>query len=185
MSYNLLTLVNRENPLSCDFVPPSLSYCRIIWADNIESSDKYCLYSEAALMLEYLCAIAARHSVYITGVSGYRSYKRQEEIYSACANKTYVAAPGYSEHQTGLAIDLSCSDINNELTDDFEGTDAYRFLIKYGPRFGFIPRYSKAHAFVTDYPFEPWHFRYVGRIPAMSISERGLCLEQYCRLQKS
>lgn len=134
-------------------------------------------------MLEYMCAVARKHSVFITGVSGYRSYERQKELYDNAGNKEYLAPPGASEHQTGLAIDLSTPDIKNALDDSFEFTDAYRFILKHGARFGFILRYPRGFEDITGYPFESWHFRYAGRNAAMTISERGITLEQYFNLQ--
>lgn len=182
-NYNLI-LVNRQNPLSSDFTPPFLTYCRIPWEDeeNI-CSEKHMLTSEACAMLEYMYAVAKQNSVFITGVSGYRSYERQKELYDNSINKDYIALPGASEHQTGLAVDLSTPDIENALDDRFEFTDAYRFLLKHGARFGFILRYPRGFEDITGYPFESWHFRYVGRNTAMTISERGISLEQYFDLQ--
>lgn len=179
-----LLLVNKENPLPADYIPPFLTHCRIDWNEpNDLLNPKQKLVCEAAGMLEYLCATAMRHSVFITGVSGYRSFERQKQLYDNDSGNAYLAAPGFSEHQTGLAVDLSTPDIGNALKNDFEHTDAYRFLLKQGPQFGFILRYPRNSETVTGYPFESWHFRYVGRVHAMAICEHGMTLEEYLYLQ--
>lgn len=181
--YSKLLLVNRENPLTADYIPPFLTHCRIGWDEQSDlSNPKQKLVCEAAGMLEYLCATAMRHSVIITGVSGYRSFERQKQLYER-SSSAYLAPPGASEHQTGLAVDLSTPDIGNALKNEFEHTDAYRFLLKQGPLFGFILRYPRNSESVTGYPFESWHFRYVGRLHAMAMCERGITLEEYLCLQ--
>lgn len=177
-----LLLVNRSHPLDADFVPTDLVYCRIPW--DVESPaplQKQYLTREAAIYMELLCAYARQYSVYITGISGYRSYHRQKELYDSAVTRTFLAPPGTSEHQTGLAIDLSTPDIANRLGADFEHTDAYRFLMRNGARYGFILRFPRGREHLTGYPFESWHFRYVGRTAAQEITEAGICLEEYVR----
>src|SRR5699024_5878953 len=77
--------------------------------------------------------------------------------------KTYSARPGYSEHQTGLAVDLSSRGAGHcELRACFGGTLAGRWLKKESWRFGFIVRYTRANRAITGYIAEPWHLRFVG-----------------------
>lgn len=126
-------------------------------------------------------------SIYIS--SGYRSYKDQETIYNnyieeekkkgnseAEAKKivdTYSARPGYSEHQSGLCIDV------NSVDDSFGYTDEAAWLAEHAHEYGFIIRYPLGKESVTGYQYEPWHIRYVGSKVADKIYKKGQCLEEY------
>ncbi len=102
----------------------------------------------------------------ITGTSGYRSYADQAATYNywftaegqAEAN-LHSALPGYSEHQTGLAIDFQ---IDGCALDCFGRTEAYTWLKKNAHKYGYIERYTQNETKVTGYGYEPWHWRYVG-----------------------
>lgn len=175
-----LILVNRSHPLPADYVPHDLAHCRIPWdEDDPIHALKQCLVREAGESLEMLCASARKYAVHITGISGYRPYLRQKELYENSVIQTFIAPPGTSEHQTGLAIDLSTPEIDNRLCLEFEHTDAYRFLLRNGAKFGFILRFPKNKENLTGYPFESWHFRYVGRDAAAQITDAGVTLEEY------
>lgn len=179
VNFNPLILVNRENPLDPSYIPPNLVFCRIPWDEEFPiPSSKQCMILEASNMLELLCATARRYSIDITGVSAYRSYQRQKDLYDRSASKTFIAPPGCSEHQTGLAIDLSSPEIHNQLNNEFQHTAAYRFLLRRGPLYGFILRFPRGKEALTGYPFESWHFRYVGKENAIAIADRGICLEE-------
>ena len=84
-----------------------------------------------------------------------------------------VARPGYSEHNTGLAIDF------NGVSADFENTKEFQWLQEHGAEYGFIPRYPKGKEGITHIMYEPWHYRYVGVEAAKEIKESGMCLEEY------
>ena len=97
--------------------------------------------------------------------------------------KTYSCAPGTSEHQTGLAVDLA--DITKSyafLEEPFKDTAAGKWLAENCTRFGFILRFEKEKQDITGIIYEPWHFRYVGRYHATRMTEMGLCLEEYIEL---
>ena len=113
-------------------------------------------------------------------ISGYRSYKRQEELYNG---NPYVAAPGTSEHQSGLALDLSCPEIFLELTESFAHTREGIWLKKYAPLYGFIIRYPKNKEYITGFPWEPWHIRYVTKPLASYLTLTGLTLEEYYQME--
>jgi D-alanyl-D-alanine carboxypeptidase len=105
--------------------------------------------------------------------SGYRSREEQKEIFSTSTDGT-AAKPGESEHETGLAFDVAAmGDENFELTPQFE------WLSKHCAEYGFIIRYPKDMEDVTGYPYEPWHYRYVGKAHAANIMDKGITLEQY------
>ncbi len=140
--------------------------------------------SDAARALEKMFAAALKDDVELLGVSGYRSYDTQSAIYYRRLKEAgiehvsrYIAEPGASEHQTGLAMDLGCPGCT-DLTERFAETDAYQWLSANAYKYGFIIRYTKDGEKETGYAFEPWHVRYVGD-EAEAIYKSGLTLEAY------
>lgn len=112
--------------------------------------------------------------------SGFRSYEKQEELYSHYVKEygrkkadTFSARPGHSEHQTGLALDLNIVD------SSFEGTKEAIWLCKNSYKYGFIIRYPKEKEKITGYKYEPWHIRYLGVDLAKIINDRNITLEEY------
>ena len=95
--------------------------------------------------------------------------------------ESYSAEPGKSEHQTGLCVDFITSSME-DLTVEFENTDAFAWLSKNAYRFGFILRYPKGRENITGYTYEPWHYRFVGREAATDIYYADLTLEEYLPL---
>ncbi len=127
-----------------------------------------------------LDAAAAEQGYILTISSGFRSYYYQEGLYNgyvASDGKSnadrYSARPGYSEHQTGLAIDL------NGVSDSFGDTETGKWVAAHCHEYGFILRYPKGKEEQTGYMYEPWHIRYVGKDVAKKIYDSGLCLEEY------
>ena len=121
----------------------------------------------------------------INVVAGQRSYDYQQRLYqnSIAQNgeehtKKYVAFPGYSEHHTGLAVDLSIF-YENGTTGEYDGTGPYQWINDNAFRYGFVLRYPQDKEDRTGIAYEPWHFRYVGVPHAAVMTERGLCLEEY------
>ena len=122
--------------------------------------------------------------------SVYRSEKDQQETWDYFFKergveycKKYVAAPGYSEHQTGLAIDV-CMVINGEPDNDNDhmiaNTELFDRVHELMPEYGFILRYMPGKEDITGYNYEPWHLRYVGDVEiAREITERGITLEEF------
>ncbi len=109
--------------------------------------------------------------------SAYRSYLTQEKNYINAVDKSYVAKAGFSEHQTGYAIDISTKEYG--LTTHFENSIEFDILINNIYKYGFILRYPKDKQHITGYPYEPWHFRYVGKSIAKIIYEENITLEEY------
>lgn len=109
--------------------------------------------------------------------SAYRSYAYQSHLYEQAKNPNYVAKPGASEHQTGCAIDIATLDTG--LSEYFEQTAEFHYLKENAHRFGFILRYPKGKEHITGYPYESWHFRYVGETIASIIYQYDLTLEEY------
>ena len=121
--------------------------------------------------------------------SVYRSVARQKEIvvefteqYGADYVKKYVAVPGFSEHHTGLAVDI-CLVVNGRIIDDNDEMIAqpeiFSKIHKKLADYGFILRYLPGKEDITGYAYEPWHFRYVGEKAAKEIYAKNLTLEEY------
>ena len=124
---------------------------------------------------------------HITATSGWRSQQEQEQIYQnsllengADFTAKYVALPGHSEHQTGLALDLALRqpDIDT-LRPYFPYTGICGVFRDRAERFGFIERYPKNKENITGIAHEPWHFRYVGAPHATIMNHAGETLEEY------
>lgn len=92
---------------------------------------------------------------------------------------SYSAAPGTSEHQSGLCLDFTTEGMQGALNANFEDEKAFEWLSKNAYKFGFIMRYSKDKESITGYTYEPWHYRFVGREAATDIYFSGVCLEEY------
>ena len=113
-------------------------------------------------------------SFFIT--SGYRSYDRQREIYDNAADRAYVLPPGHSEHQLGLAADILVLGIPMA---QMSGTPEAVWLAENAWQHGLILRYPRGTTHITGVAYEPWHFRYVGRIHAWYMRINDMVLEEY------
>ena len=110
-------------------------------------------------------------------------YDRKVEQYGEDEAKTIVLPPGTSEHQTGLAADIT--DVYYEFkTKDIENTDTFKWLNEHCQDYGFILRYPKDKENITKVIYEPWHFRYVGIEIAKYIKDHNLCFEEFLDLLK-
>ena len=122
--------------------------------------------------------------------SVYRSVKRQQELWDEFIRtrgedytRKYVAVPGYSEHHTGLAVDV-CLVVNGTIIDNndemIKQREIFAQVHELLPEFGFILRYLEGKDKITGYSYEPWHLRYIDNISiAENITERGITLEEY------
>lgn len=177
-------LINKENPLPQDFVPEQLIPVKIPFVQPVEFS-KTCMVWQAAKAVERMVREAKMDGIYIKGVSAYRSYKTQENIFIRSALKNgldhalkYVALPGKSEHQSGLAIDIGCIENDYQLDESFAETKCYRWLLQNSYIYGLIIRYPRGKEKITGYEFEPWHLRYVGAKLSAQIHNSEKCLEE-------
>ena len=106
--------------------------------------------------------------------SGYRDREKQAELYAEQQDGT-AQPPGCSEHETGLAFDVTARS-----DGDFEATPQFQWLSEHCWDYGFILRYPKGKEQITGIAYEPWHYRYVGEEAAKLIRDRGWTLEEYC-----
>lgn len=172
---DILALVNKYNKLQTDYVPSDLKY--------ISSSYGYGQLREIAKnAFEDMCKSAKKENIIIYGGSGYRSYNHQLRLYNNYVARdgkteadTYSARAGYSEHQTGLAMDIMNSKWGYIAKTDKE----YTWLINNSYKFGFILRYPEGKEKITGYMYEPWHYRYVGIELATEITKLGITYDEY------
>lgn len=179
----LLVLVNESNPLPEDWqVTP-----RMVDDETVDIR----MYNDLIAMFN----AAAEDDVWFWVASGYRSVEQQEEILNRAIQQNIangmdedsaesealrtIARPGYSEHHTGLAVDL------NDVSDDFEETEAYRWLCENAAEYGFVQRYQKNKVEITGIDNESWHYRYVGKANAKAMKQLDMCLEEYVEYRKT
>jgi LAS superfamily LD-carboxypeptidase LdcB len=187
-SKDTLVLVNKNNEISSDYVPDSLVTPDV----PFQNKSKIKMTPEAAKALEALFQKAKEDNIRLTAMSGYRSYEHQNEVFTANIKKyksvtaanRFSAKPGQSEHQTGLAMDISSPSVNYKLTQNFAQTKEGKWLKENAPKFGFIVRFPKGKEDITGYQYEPWHVRYVGEEAAKDISEKNITLEEYLNMHK-
>ena len=183
---NKLTLVNKVFALPEDYIPGDLVRPNVEFSFGNQDIEKSYMRQEAASALEKMFADAKSQDIHLFAVSGYRSYQRQDDNFHNKVNKIgeeaaakIVAYPGNSEHQTGLAMDISSQSANFKLTEQFGGTPEGKWLMENAHRFGYILRYPKGLETITGYNYEPWHYRYVGLKAAAEIYKNQLTLEEY------
>lgn len=176
---DILILVNKYNYLSKNYEPENI----------VDVKNWYC-YGEAQLREEAYDAFinmfnaAKKDDVTLIINSGYRNYKQQDETYQDFyeiygedeANKI-AAKPGFSEHQTGLSIDLTSYDETDD--NSFENTNEFKWLQKNAYKYGFILRYPKNKEKITGYDYESWHYRYVGIEVATKIKDLDITFDEY------
>lgn len=164
-----LILVNKSNPLDSNYIPSNL----VLIKDVPTVNERYIIdYVYEAYKKLYKDS----NMPYIV-YSAYRSYLYQSACYSG--NDLYSAKPGYSEHQTGLALDITINNVG--LHPSFGYTDAGIWLNNNAYKYGFIIRYPKNKENITGYLYEPWHIRYVGINAAKDIYFNNITLEEYLK----
>lgn len=182
---SITVLVNKELSLPDDYVPKDLVVPNTKFSITYYDEKKL-MRKEAAEALEELFIAAEQEGYTLYGISAYRSYKRQYDIFTNNIKKKgfdhtlkYSAKPGYSEHQTGLAIDVSVKSIKNLLDSSFSNTPEGMWLDNNAHLYGYIIRYPENKTSITGYSYEPWHIRYVGVSLATYLYDNDLVLEEY------
>ena len=173
-----LILVNKYNYLTEDYIPENLEPIDIAYARSGMQ-----LVREAKEAFETLSEDAKKEGMNIIAMSSYRSYDYQVNLYDDYvatdgkeAADTYSARAGYSEHQTGLAVDV----YNKVLPyTSFEETEEFNWMQENAYKYGFILRFPKDKVNITGYQYESWHYRYVGKEAAKYIHNHDLTLEEY------
>ncbi|MCL2068934.1 MAG: M15 family metallopeptidase [Oscillospiraceae bacterium] len=171
-------LANRENPIPGDYDPELASI-----------GNGFLLNYKAAYAWEHMQEAARADGISLWAISAYRSNESQTRNFNnrvaehIAAGRTpeaahamtaeWIAIPGTSEHELGLAIDI------NSLSEAFENTPEFAWLSENSADFGFILRYPKGLEGITSINYEPWHYRYVGSNHAKRIVEMGIVLDEY------
>jgi D-alanyl-D-alanine carboxypeptidase len=156
---SIYVVVNKQRPLNPITYKPKLATVNGV--------------SIAASIADQYKAMAAGMKTARAGIlilnSGYRSFDSQTRIHAnqvarlgLAAGEALAARPGYSEHQTGLAVDVSAKGQGCAIYTCFAKTSAGKWLAANAYKYGFILRYYNGQTAIHGYQFEPWHFRYVG-----------------------
>ena len=181
-----LVLVNKNYALDSSYAPSDLVLPNVLALGHEQNKTIY-LREEASQHLEQLFSAAEQEAGLIfLARSGYRSYETQVSLYQRYVDQNgqeaadrFSARAGHSEHQTGLAIDVTADSVNGQLTTEFGKTAEGIWLKDNAHRFGYIIRYLEGRESETGYQYEPWHIRYVGVEAATEIYQNNWILEQY------
>ncbi len=188
-----LILVNRKNPITYRILEEQLKYFPQVKEPLLQGGYRpMALERETARMLRF-----AFQSLSLSGrivmVSGYRKAREQQELYEQSLRengevftRSYVAYPGCSEHETGLAVDLG--ELQEEIDyirPSFPYTGICQEFREKAAAYGFVERYEKEKKKITGISAEPWHFRYVGTPHARIMKANGMCLEEYLTFLES
>ena len=169
-----ILLVNDEHHLSENYVPEGLvNLYEQRHSFRLASSDIYLARECYEAMERMFAAAEAENMNGFIVTSGYRDYNRQAEVY-AQSEPGKAQEPGASEHQTGLAFDVTA-----ETNSGFESTPQYAWLCAHAQDYGFIQRYPANKSAETGISYEPWHYRYVGVEAARQIKAGDLTLEEF------
>ena len=171
-------LVNKINKLPDNYIPNDLLPISSTFSDGMQFLRK-----EAKYQFEKMCGDAKIDGYNIIAVSTFRSSDYQEKLFNEyCLSKGYdyafmcSAKKGHSEHQTGLAVDVSDSILDY---NDFIDTKEFEWMKDNSYKYGFILRYPKFKSDITGFKFEPWHYRYVGDKIARKLYKDNITFEEY------
>lgn len=181
---SIWSIVSKTYSIPVDYVPATIKIPAVPTRTD-KSIDERSARSdiETPLIDMFTAASAAGYQLMIG--SGYRSADLQAIYFNSLARSVgeetanqSIASPGQSEHQTGLAVDLTTVSRECYLTDCFADTGDGLWLANNSYKYGFILRYPKGKESITGYRYEPWHFRYVGIDLATALYESGLTLDE-------
>jgi D-alanyl-D-alanine carboxypeptidase len=180
----LLILVNKQNPVDESYVPEDLAAIKY-YANDRPASSRF-LRAEAAEAFNRMAEEAAAQGIDFVMTTAYRSYAFQKQLFDSYVAKNgleeasrFSAKPGQSEHQTGLAVDVSCAAVDYQLVYAFGETEEGLWLAANAADYGFIIRYPDGAEDLTGYLYEPWHLRYVGVFIAKEIKAEGVVFETW------
>ena len=171
-------LVNKYYSLPEKYAPKN-----IVDVSNWHAYGNIKLNNEAYEAFKTMFNAAKKDGITLIINSGYRTYEAQKQTYDDYKNwydEEYAdgiaARPDFSEHQTGLALDIITYGTSGK---EFENTDAYKWLQKNAHKYGFILRYPKGKEDITGYSYESWHYRYLGKDLAQKVKNSGLTYDEY------
>ncbi len=171
-------LSNKYLYMSESYIPNNLEQI-----DSSYTSGKRLLVRDARLAFEQMAQDAKTQGYTIRAMSAYRSYQYQKDLYQRYVDQdgvetadTYSARPGFSEHQTGLVVDV---DNKETIYTKFETTKEFLWMRENAHHYGFILRYPKGKEQITGYTYESWHYRYVGVEIAKKMKELDITFDEY------
>jgi D-alanyl-D-alanine carboxypeptidase len=175
-------LVTKNQALSPGYVPNDLTKL----PERLVANNGVQLRQQAAEAVVTLVDAAQGEDFALFVLSGFRSYQEQEKIldqevqlYGRQTAEKQVAPPGHSEHQLGLAADITCDRAPYELAEDFGNWPEGLWLAANAAKFGFVVSYPRGKEPITGYIYEPWHVRYVGLPLAEEVAASGLTLTEF------
>jgi D-alanyl-D-alanine carboxypeptidase len=177
-------VVNKERTLPAEYIPENLVTVRV--PTCLENEEIKQMRKVAADALFNMFEEAKVEGLELVARSGYRSYNTQTALYNGYVSRhgqdyadKYSALPGQSEHQSGLAMDITAQSSGLQLEDYFGDTEEGMWVSDHAHEYGFIIRYPLGMEDITGYLYEPWHLRYLGVDLATEVYESGLTLEEY------
>ena len=166
---SIWVIVNKQRPLQPKSYAPSDLRVPKVALRSSSSSSEMKMRDQAATALEAMFANAKQNGINLLLASGYRSYSLQVSVYNRnvaslgqAEADTQSARPGFSEHQTGLAVDVGAANRTCEIESCFANTPEGKWIAENAYAFGFVVRYASGNQPVTGYMYEPWHLRFVG-----------------------
>ena len=181
-STNVNMLINKTYYLDASYVPEQLTELSNYYA----AADRD-LAGVAADALANWCNAGRDNDVYFYATSAYRPYDAQEELYEGYVKAVgqenadlYSAKAGFSEHQSGLAVDLAAT--HEDAYNDFSETRAYKWATAHCWEYGWILRYPQGKTDITGYEYESWHYRYIGVQLSKAVHESGLTYDEFYNL---
>ncbi|MCH5262631.1 MAG: M15 family metallopeptidase [Lachnospiraceae bacterium] len=178
-----LVLINKQHP-----IPEDYSFKLGTIKDGMMCDER--IISDLLAMMQ----AARKDGINLVISSPYRTDYRQEYNFNARIKRymgqgysymdaykltsQVITVPGASEHQVGLALDITC-DTYSSLNEGFGDTKAGQWLAEHSCEYGFALRYPSGKEYITSIEYEPWHFRYVGREAATIMHDEDICLEEF------
>lgn len=182
---SIWVIVNKKRALPAGHVPEDLTVPNVRLRLN-PSEEQMNIRRGVEGDLKLMFDTASKDGVVLVFGSGYRSEATQKTFYGNYVAQsgqkdadTFSARPGYSEHQTGLAFDLTTPDGSCHLQICYGDTPGGQWIQKHAHEYGFVIRYLSGKESVTGYQYEPWHLRYVGVGLATELQKSGQTLEEY------
>lgn len=182
---SLWVVVNKQRPISADYVPVDLTLPPVLTRAD-KTQEEQSVRQVIVKPLYEMFAEAQKNGLSPMVSSGYRSATLQKAYFDGYVQqggidyaRSFSALSGTSEHQTGLAVDISTSDKRCYLEADcFISLLESQWLAQHAYQFGFILRYPNGKEGITGYHYEPWHYRYVGKDLADALFKSGLTLDE-------
>lgn len=185
---SIWVVVNKKRSISTSYVPEELINPDVALMTS-GTAEQQLIRSDVAVYVKALFNAAKKDNVNLVFGSGYRSANLQSSLYNQYVSvngqqqaDTFSARPGHSEHQTGLAFDVTSPSGQCFLEICFADTAEGKWVAKNAHKYGFIVRYPNGKDLVTGYQFEPWHLRFVGKDLAKEIYSSGKTLEEFFEL---